>query len=521
MVPILIGVTVIFAIAWCATSLLHRVSAASRHVIWTCAFAAVLLLAPMRWGLPHRALTASSPAITTSSQVAAPRHAPAPPLDPASVLMGLWGAGTTILMLRLLLNALRMAAMARSARGRRPILVSPGIRGPVVLGVLRPVILLPADSATWTRSRRRAVLAHEAAHIRRRDPAILMAAHIATALYWFHPLCWLAAARLRAESERACDDAALRIGLRPSGYAGHLLDLARKFDIQLAIPMATTSHLESRVKFILDPATNRSFPARTVWCAAILVTAALLAPLATLTLHAQQAAGGTASIAGTVFDPTGARVPGAVLTAANTDVTYEVSAVANAVGAYSFHNLPAGHYTVEASVPGFAKFRGAGLALVSGGKIQVDANLEVDKIALSSVVTAQSAARTQTPAAAADGKPIRVGGNVRTARLLRKVSPDYPADLQAQGVEGTVVLQAVISKEGVPLSLKVQNTGTNPEFVDAAMAAFRQWRFQPTLLNGEPIEVLASSQFDFRLSAQTAVIDDRLREPAIDDRLRK
>jgi len=119
-------------------------------------------------------------------------------------------------------------------------------------GILRPVILLPEDASNWTPSRRRAVLAHELAHVRRHDPAILLAAHLATIVYWFHPLCWLAAVRLRIESERACDDAALRIGLLPSGYAGHLLDLARMFNPQPAIPTATTSHLESRVKSILD-----------------------------------------------------------------------------------------------------------------------------------------------------------------------------------------------------------------------------------------------------------------------------
>ena len=54
------------------------------------------------------------------------------------------------------------------------------------------------------------------------------AAHIATALYWFHPLCWLAAARLRAESERACDDAALRLGLLPSRVAGRQSNLRRR-----------------------------------------------------------------------------------------------------------------------------------------------------------------------------------------------------------------------------------------------------------------------------------------------------
>ena len=132
---------------------------------------------------------------------------------------------------------------------------------------------------------------------------ILLAAHLATIVYWFHPLCWLAAARLRIESERACDDAALRIGLLPSGYAGHLLDLARMFNPQPAIPMATTSHLESRVKSILDPFVNRSFAARRTWLAAALITAAVMAPLTVLSLHAQQSAGAEALQAPSAIPP--------------------------------------------------------------------------------------------------------------------------------------------------------------------------------------------------------------------------
>jgi TonB family protein len=499
MSSILVGVTILFVLAWCAAGLLHRASAASRHVVWTCAFAAVLLLAPLRWRLPHRAIAPAAPAVSVSTVLITPRVLVSSPFDPTNTLLVIWAAGTLVMTLRLLRSSFSLRSIVQDAHGNRPILVSPGVCGPLVTGVLRPVILLPDTATDWTPSRRRAVLAHEAAHIRRNDPVILLAAHITTALYWFHPLCWLAAARLRAESERACDDAALGIGLRPSDYAGHLLDLARKFNSPLAIPMATTSHLESRVKSILDPATNRSFPARTVWFAAAVLTVAALAPLTTLTLRAQQTAPGTAAITGTVSDPTGAVVPGAFLTATNADVSYEVEARANAAGVYSFSNLPGGHYTVEASAPGFAKFRLASLALVNGGKMEVDAHLALGRITMTTVTTAEGQAKPQAAVASASAQPIRVGGMVEAAKLLRQPRAVYPADLQAQGVEGTVVFQAIISKDGIPQSITLQNTGVNPEFVSAAMAAFTQWRFKPTLLNGEPVEVLATAQLDFKL----------------------
>lgn len=71
--------------------------------------------------------------------------------------------------------------------------------------------------------------------------------------------------------------------------------------------------------------------------------------------------------------------------------------------------------------------------------------------------------------------------------------------LQTQGIEGTVLLAAVISKDGAPLSLRPQNTAVNSEFITAAMDAVGQWRFQPTLLNGEPVEILTTITVEFKL----------------------
>ena len=66
---------------------------------------------------------------------------------------------------------------------------------------------------------------------------------------------------------------------------------------------------------------------------------------------------------------------------------------------------------------------------------------------------------------------IKVGGNVQQARLVRQPRPEYPAELQQAGVEGTVQLQAIISKDGVPLSLKVMNNGVDQRLVPLAVDA--------------------------------------------------
>jgi beta-lactamase regulating signal transducer with metallopeptidase domain len=126
---------------------------------------------------------------------------------------------------------------------------------PIATGLLRPAVLLPRASAAWSDERRRAVLLHELAHIKRGDCGVQLVAQIACAIYWFHPLVWMAAGKLRSERERACDDHVLRCGARPSSYASHLLDIASELRPSLApsaaLAMARPSELEGRLLAVL------------------------------------------------------------------------------------------------------------------------------------------------------------------------------------------------------------------------------------------------------------------------------
>ena len=141
---------------------------------------------------------------------------------------------------------------------------------PFACGLVQPTIVLPASAASWGDDLRRTVLFHELAHVRRRDLVGHTLGRFACALYWFHPLVWTAAKRLRAESERACDDLVLSCGARASDYAEHLLRMVigvrRHGAPALALPMARRKEFEGRVVAILDPAIRRQAPGR--WQAA-------------------------------------------------------------------------------------------------------------------------------------------------------------------------------------------------------------------------------------------------------------
>jgi hypothetical protein len=157
---------------------------------------------------------------------------------------------------------------------------------PHVAGFMRSVVMMPPSAATWTVEARHAALVHELTHIKRRDRTTQALAQIACAIYWFNPLVWHAAAGLARERERACDDAVLKFGARPSDYATLLLDLARAkapWTPATALSMARPSAIEGRLLSILADAART--PRRTTrW-----IVGAAIVTLTTAILGAQAA----------------------------------------------------------------------------------------------------------------------------------------------------------------------------------------------------------------------------------------
>jgi protein TonB len=95
---------------------------------------------------------------------------------------------------------------------------------------------------------------------------------------------------------------------------------------------------------------------------------------------------------------------------------------------------------------------------------------------------------------------ISIGGNVQAAKLLRQPRPAYPPHLKSAGITGLVVLQAVIGREGDIIRLESIAPDVHPDLVEAATAAVQQWKYQPTLLNGVPVEVVTVVNVNFSLA---------------------
>jgi HEAT repeat protein len=154
-------------------------------------------------------------------------------------------------------------AEAFEISGSIDIVQSKAVTMPLVCGVWRPLMVMPASAAEWSDDRRLVVVLHELAHIKRRDCLTQAMAQVVCAAYWFNPMVWLAARRLRAERERACDDFVLAAGQKGPDYAAHLLDIARTMHPRrvpqvVGLAMARPSQLEGRLLAILDPAIRRS-----------------------------------------------------------------------------------------------------------------------------------------------------------------------------------------------------------------------------------------------------------------------
>ncbi len=154
---------------------------------------------------------------------------------------------------RLLREATAVVGLKRSVR----LLTGNQLSGPITWGHFDPVVLLPQQHVQWSDERRRVVLLHELAHIKRGDWLVRSWARSACALYWFHPLAWFAFSRLIVEQEQACDEAVVALGTPASRYAQHLLSLAREDNCAaltiptLALPMARRPQLEIRLMSIL------------------------------------------------------------------------------------------------------------------------------------------------------------------------------------------------------------------------------------------------------------------------------
>ena len=343
-------VTLVLAIAWGVTRLLGRRPAALRHAVWATALLAALAV-PMLGGVVPSWRLAVLPAPSPSAMVPStpivppsrplPRPTPKPGVahhaissgeTPGALVAGqgdaapsrstadwlglLWASIAAAIIGRYFASVASVRWLTRNAEPVRDLrwrdasdvasaelglheapalLASELVTVPFTSGILRPVVVVPSSALkTWSDERIAVVLLHELAHVRRRDCLVQAMAQLACAAYWFNPLTWIAARRLRSERERACDDLVLEAGTRGADYAQHLLDIARTMTPRhslsaAALAMARPSELEGRLLAILDGhRARRAGGTRLSWRMAMALVA-IVVPVASVQPVAREA----------------------------------------------------------------------------------------------------------------------------------------------------------------------------------------------------------------------------------------
>jgi TonB family protein len=291
------------------------------------------------------------------------------------------------------------------------------IAGPSTIGIRRRIVLLPPTLLTnLSHEDLAAALAHEFAHMRRRDFAKNLLYQLIALPIAFHPLLWLTRLRIAESREMVCDELAARATQGTTRYAHSLLRLAATFSRPTpAATLHTIGILDANILERRVMTLNRKRP--------IAVTSRRIATAAVVLL-------GTATCATAM--------------------------------------------SLRLEIPGQAIIR------------------------TRTVLPAHAIiAPPIAPAAQQPNGPIRISGGVAAGQIISKVNPVYPPEAKEKGIQGTVVLHAIIGKDGTVQQLAV--ISGPPVLADSAIDAVKQWVYKPYLLNGDPTEVDTTITVNFSL----------------------
>jgi TonB family protein len=502
-----------------AQSMLRNKSGALRHRVLALGILGSLLL-PLagvllpNWQIGNRLLAGQATRVSGGTAISTFEDLPAMVVNVTMVnpiasriepvVTAIWLAGFLVWMSRLAVGLAQVEGVARRTTPDVPkgwLLLAERICGslairrkvrilwvadrfamPVTWGYFRPRVLLPWSAREWPESRVEMILTHELAHVARADWLSQMTAETLCAVHWCNPLVWIAARRLRQESERACDDVVLRRGIAPRAYAREVLGLAGSLRSSLrgwssALALVGATFLERRFAAMLSAKTDRSGVSRKAGRWSAVAALCVVIPIAALRLPAQGNAG---RLTGRVLDPAGAGVQNATVILSDPLGNVTSMTATDGNGSYGFKGLAAGSYGLQVERSGFEICRVARVALQERNEV-------VQNMALMIASTHEEADGNRPDSEKA--KRTKIAGQEEAQRIVKKVAPLYPESARSAGVAGEVMLDAVIGADGKVLSLRVMNTEVDPSLATSAVEAVRQWRYKPTLRNGSPVEV--------------------------------
>ncbi len=382
------------------------------------------------------------------------------------------------------------------------ICVSPDVDSPVTFGFSNPVVLLPANTLELPPDAQQAIATHELLHVRRADWLWALAEEIVAIALWFHPAVWWLIAQIRLTREQAVDRQVLALTNQPDPYVAALLSISAprlQPDFSPAPPFLRRHHLTTRIRTLFTEVTMTK-PRLITSYASIALALALASWLAINQFPLNAAP---------QFEQPG------IVKSDRVPVIYPPEAKARRIE---------GTVTIEVKIGGDGEvldarvlngpdeLRKAALAsvlqwhfkndekAVRFTQVSVDFRLsDSNTPRTASGIVAEAVDPAPSPNFPATGgvRRIRVGGNVQSTKLVDQPRPSYPPLAKQARIQGTVRFWALIDKTGHVANLQL--VSGHPLLVPASQDSVKQWTYQSTLLNGEPVEVITMIDVNFTL----------------------
>jgi TonB family protein len=522
----MIKASALLVVAFCITWLLKQRAAAERHVVWTAAILSAAALPVLTLLLPswHPALAqrvaAALPAISvTNTGTRTPHGADvvfrADGIDQTLLSRAwplLWFAGSMTGLLFFGIGTIQQRRLARRSSAssdhglaritadltrklgcRRSVHLRESLDQPMPMtwGVFRPQILLPNCVGDWSEERKRMVIAHELAHVQRMDWFVQTVAQIACAVYWFNPLFWIACKHLYRESEHACDDAVINLGVDAREYASHLLHIARTVRQSggvwsATLAMARQSTLEKRFATLLKSKRDRRGVTRKAVLSIAALTLIAVVPLAAIRIS-------TAAALPTASDDA-SRAQSALpkVEQYTTPPLYSDEARARAIEGIVTVEVRIG---VDGTVKRLRVVKGLGYGLDENALLAVrdwrfaPARRNGRPLEATTQIDVEFNLRNaELNEEIANDMATRIGPGVTPPQVVHRIDPEYFTAGRRETLQGPVVLDAVILEDGTPKIVRVIRS-LEWELDEIAINALRQWRFSPAMQDGNPVKV--------------------------------
>ncbi len=202
-----------------------------------------------------------------------------------------------------------------------------------------------------------------------------------------------------------------------------------------------------------------------------------------------------ANLNGTIYDQTGGVIPKAVVTLSGLENGFSQTVAASEAGAFAFNAIAAGRYRLEVRSPGFAPYNQENLKLDVASNLNTPVFLRLGTVRETLEVSASAPSGVKPPAV---NRAIRAGGRVQPVKLAVMPNVPYPEQAKARAIQGMVTFHATIEKDGSIASL-LPATDADPVLAEAAAETVRKWRYQPAMLNGQPVATEAVISIHFKL----------------------